>query len=75
MDQFTLTDRPAEVSEQCSPNTHTEEEEEEEEEGKGQTWLKVNIEKESRPEYPIVAKDLFLMLIYYINLDILTHIK
>ena len=43
VDQFTLTDRPVDVSEQCSPNTHTEEEEEEEE-GKGQTGLKVNIE-------------------------------
>ena len=73
MDQFTLTDRPVDVSEQCSPNTHTEEEEEEQ--GKGQTGLKVNIEEESRPEYPIVAKDWFLMLIHYINLDILTHIK
>ena len=66
MDQFTLTDRPADVREQCSPNTHTEEEEEQ---GKGQTWLKVNIEEESRPEYPIVAKSCFFMLIHYINLD------
>ena len=57
MDQFTLTDRPVDVSEQCSPNTHTEEEEEEQ--GKGQTGLKVNIEGEARPEYPIVAKSWF----------------